>query len=118
MAQTLSNSTYKIKTFFKRSEYNVKTNNFGDGYNQYILESHNNEIEDWALVWIPMDSTAALQLEYILTESKNGTDNILSWTPPYESTSKYYTAWDITRQYLTRDLIQISATLRREYPLA
>jgi len=117
MAQTLDNTTYKIKSFSKSGEYSVKTNEFGDGYNQYVLEEHNYVNEEWSLTWIPMDTTAALELEVLLLNSKNGTDNILSWTPPYESTAKYYTAWNINKNHVRKDLLQISATLKREYPL-
>lgn len=117
MAQTLSNTTYKIKSFSKSGDYRIKANSFGDGYNQYVLESHNNVQEDWSITWIPMDSTTTFALETLLLNSKDGTSNVLSWTPPHETTAKYFTAWGVNRTFLRNGFYQINATLKREYPL-
>jgi len=120
MAQTLdTDSAYKItKSVSLSSEYNTKETEFGDGYRQIAIDGINYEKEVWSLEFVALDSTASLALETILKTSLNGTSNYLSWTPPRESTTKYWTAHGISSQSTeAADYWTVSCTLRREYPL-
>jgi phage-related protein len=119
MAQTLSTTTYQLTNNISVSKkLRVKEIEFGDGYRNVIGDGINQDIEEWNLEFVPMDSTTALTLEGLLKNSLNGTANYLSWTPPGESSTKYWTAHEINKRFLDGILWQISCRLRREYILA
>jgi len=119
MAQALNTSTYELtKNIAKAPEYKFKELQFGDGYRQISLDGINYQWEQWSLQFIPMTNTTTNSLESLLLNSVNGTSNYLSWTPPGESSTKYWTAHSINRMYLDIDKWQISCVLRREFPVA
>ena len=114
-----TDNTYKLtKNVSKSGNYNSVSIQFGDGYRQTTIDGINYDREQWSLQFIPMDSTSALALESILLNSINGTSNFLSWTPPNESTTKYWSASGITKNSTQKvNYWQISCTLTREFPI-
>jgi phage-related protein len=104
-------------TTSKSSQHNVKETAFGDGYRQTALDGINYQRENWSVEFVPIDSTAANALEVILLNSRSGLSNVLSWTPNGESTTKYWTAHDISKTPNSESLWTVTCTLRREFPL-
>jgi phage-related protein len=120
MAITLdTDTTYKLtKNISKTESYNVKETEFGDGYRQIIIDGINYQKEIWNLDFIPLDTTASITLEGILLNSINGTSNYISWTPPGETTTKYWTAQGINKTSTIKPYYwKITCQLRREFPL-
>jgi len=119
MAQALNTSTYKLsRNLSCNKKLRVKEIEFGDGYRNVIGDGINQDIEEWSLEFRPMDSTSIYNLETLLKNSLNGTANYLSWTPPNDTVTKYWTAHEINKRYLANNFWQISCRLRREYILA
>jgi phage-related protein len=119
MAQPLNTSTYKLTNNISvNKKLRVKEIEFGDGYRNVTIDGQNYNIEEWNLEFFPIDSTSAATLETLLVNSLNGTANYLSWTPPGESTTKYWTANNIAKRLIDQNFWQITCVLRREYILA
>lgn len=119
MSQPLNTSTYRLTNNISvNKKLRVKEIEFGDGYRNVVVDGVNYDIEEWDLEFFPIDSTSALTLEALLKNSLNGTSNYLSWTPPGESTTKYWTAHNINKRLVDNDYWQITTMLRREYILA
>jgi phage-related protein len=95
----------------------VKEMNYGQGYRQIVEDGFNTAEESWNIEFRPLDSTSFLALETILLNSVKDSNNFISWTPPEESTAKYYTAHDILRSPVGPNYWRIQATLRREFIL-
>ena len=119
MAQPLNISTYKLtKNINKKPQYKFKELQFGDGYRQIALDGINYQYEEWILQFIPMTGALSTALENLLLNSVNGTSNYLSWTPPAESTTKYWTAHNVNKIFLDTEQWQVSCVLRREFPIS
>jgi len=121
MAKILdTDNTYKIlKTNCSNSgEYNTMSVQFGDGYRQSTIDGINYDRETWNLTFVPLDSTTCVVLKNLLKNSQNGTANLLSWTPPGESATKYWSASRINMNSTEiYDYWQVSCILTREFPL-
>lgn len=119
MAQPLNTSTYKLTNNISvNKKIRVKEIEFGDGYRNVIVDGQNYDQEEWNLEFVPMDSTTATTLQALLVNSLNGSANYLSWTPPGDSSTKYWTAHTISKRLIDNDFWQINCMLRREYILA
>jgi phage-related protein len=101
----------------KQPSYRTNEAPFGDGYKQYTLDGINFDEEVWNADFIPINTINANNLELTLLQSVNGTNNYLLWTPPGESTAKYYTATQVQKFSVGPDKWKITAQLRREFPL-
>jgi len=111
-------STYKITQNSSVSGgYRNKSIQFGDGYNQSVLDGINYESEVWNLDFLPLAAAASLTLSGILKNSVNGTSNVLSWTPPGEASTKYWQASEIKRAPAGGDYWKVTCKLTRVYPL-
>jgi phage-related protein len=119
MSVLLDTSTYKITiNSSKTPAYNIKEVTFGDGYNQIGLDGINYDREQWSMDFVLLDTTSSLELETLLLESVNGTSNYLRWTPAGESTQKYWTAHNVSKQPRGNGFWKITCNLRREFPLS
>jgi phage-related protein len=119
MAQTLDTSVYKTtRSISSKKQMKIKAANFGDGYKQQIFDSINYEREEWVMDFVPQDTTSAIALEALLLNSTNGTSNYLSWTPPGESETKYWTTTSVNKTHISRGFWRVSCTLTREFPLS
>jgi len=115
MTVALSNTTYPISPgFSKETIVRTKTNG-DDRYRDAASDGINTELETWTINWVPMYYTTAVALEALLKNSTRGKDNYLAWTPPGESTLKYYSAEGISRRIVGPRFLQISATMKRRF---
>lgn len=101
----------------KNPKTRFKEVNFGQGYRQILVDGLNSSEESWSMDFVPMDSTAAENLESILLESVTSSTNFISWTPIGETETKYYTAHEVQKRPVSHNLWKITCTLRREYLL-
>lgn len=94
----------------------VSETDFGDGYGQSIVSGINAKRDTWRLVFAKKPRDLAYALAEILRNSKNGAANMLKWTPPGESTEKYWTASQV-KEVPSKGKWKVSCTLRQEFPL-
>lgn len=118
MAVALNTTTYPITRNSNVSKsLNVKTLQLGDGYDHTEIDGINYERESWPLDFLPQSAADSLTLEALLLASQSGTANILSWTPPNESTTKYWRAYDVKRGPVDGTEWKVTCTLKRCYPI-
>lgn len=110
--------TYEVSyNTSKQPSYRTKMAQFGDGYRQITLDGTNFDEEVWNVDFIPINLINANNLELTLLQSVKGTDNYLLWTPPGESTAKYYTAEQVQKFSVGPNKWKINAQLTRQFPL-
>jgi len=119
MAVSLDTETAYMLEYGSSATLNLRVNEtqFGDGYKQSVQDGINTDEESWSLTFLPIETASSITLVGLLKQSKNGTANVLSWTPPGESTAKYYEASDITRKPISYTLWQVGCTLTRVFPI-
>ena len=118
MAVALDTDRYPIlKSSAGTENLRIKGVDFGDGYKQTVIDGINYEIEEWNLQFQAMETAKANTLRSMLKNSLNGTRNLLSWTPPGDTETKYWSATDVRRGFAKAGQLQISCKLKREYPL-
>ncbi len=116
MAVTLDTDTYPIlKSSAGTENLKVKSVEFGDGYKQSVIDGINYEVEEWDMHFKAMETTKANTLRTLLKNSVNGTSNVLSWTPPGDSGTKYWSATNVRRGFAKGGQLQISCKFKREY---
>lgn len=109
---------YKLSyNISKQPKTRFREVNFGQGYRQIIVDGLNADEEMWSVTFIPMDSTDSSSLESILLDSVTAASNFISWTAPGETTTKYWTAHEVSKIPAGPTLWQISCSLRREFIL-
>ncbi len=110
--------TYEVSyNTSKQPSYRANQTPFGDGYRQYTLDGTNFDDEQWNVDFVPISQIDVNNLELLLLQSVAGTDNYLKWTPPGESTAKYYTATQVQKFSVGPSKWKINCQLRREFPL-
>lgn len=118
MAVALDTTTYPFSQNISDdgADYRVKEMPLGDGYGQSEIDGINYDIDVWQIEFIPLADAASLTLKGILKNSRNGTANVLSWTPPGEATTKYWKATNVKRVPSYDEWI-VSCTLTRSFPI-
>ena len=111
-------ATYKLsKESYFESSLRVNEVKFGDGYKQTVQDGINADEDKWFLSFLMLPLASAVTLETLLKNSKNGTANVLSWTPPGGSSVLYWEATNIRRSPSNGVKWKVSCTLERVYPL-
>ena len=115
MSVALNTETYTLSyNSSLNTSYRIKQIDFGDGYTQSALDGINYQKEIWSLEFNVLEIASILILEALLLESVNGSTNILSWTPPSESTTKYWIASAVSRTPVGGKF-KLSCTLTRSF---
>jgi phage-related protein len=73
----------------KKTNYNIKIAQFGDGFSQRSARGINNVVDVWSLTFTNVNNTDADTLEAFVV-ARGGTEAFL-WTPPFEATEKQWT---------------------------
>ena len=120
MSVALNTTTYPIRSqaCSLASKYNTKELQLGDGYKEIELDGLNYDREEWSLTFIPMANATCITLMGILLESVNGISKVLSWTPPGEGTTKYWTASDINKSHLGAGYYVVTCKLTKYFLVA
>jgi len=109
-------SNYKVTyNAVKNPKTRFKESNFGMGFRQIVEDGPNSDEETWDIDFRAMDSTTVLVLEGILLNSVKSSSSLLYWTPPGEETTKYYTAHEVQKTFLSPTLFKLKCTFRREF---
>jgi len=82
-------------------KFRVISANFGDSYTQEAPNGLNPKIDTWGIKWVGLTRTERLTVESVLDYV--GSWGLLSWTPCYETTIKYFKL-DVSSGYTTKHI--------------
>lgn len=97
----------------KKSQAQIRTTRFGDGYEQRIVLGLNNDPKEWSLTFDVTDEDATVIEAFF--EARAADAESFTWTPPDTETSYKWVCFSWDRELYEFQRSRVTATFRQVF---